>query len=59
MNRVNYRNGLQNFPILSIASFLQKTYALDDEFILSVDGNGSVRKWSIFSEIHNTGENEL
>lgn len=43
------RRYLQNFPIWSIVSFLQTNYTLENEFILSVDGNGSVRKWSTIS----------
>lgn len=50
------REYLQNFPIWSIVSFLQKSYTSEDEFILSADGNGSVRKWSIVSKTYNTGK---
>lgn len=53
---VNYRKYLQNFPIWNILTFLQKTYTSEDEFILSVDGNGSVRKWSTNSETYNIGK---
>ncbi|XP_025207535.1 WD repeat-containing protein 78-like [Melanaphis sacchari] len=51
---------LQNFPIWSVVSFLQKSYTSEDEFILSVDGNGSVRKWSSgASKIYNTEQMSL
>jgi hypothetical protein len=54
---INYRKQLQNFPIWSVVSFLQKSYTSEDEFILSVDGNGSVRKWSGgVSKTYNTGK---
>uniref|UniRef100_A0A2S2PVV5 Dynein axonemal intermediate chain 4 n=1 Tax=Schizaphis graminum TaxID=13262 RepID=A0A2S2PVV5_SCHGA len=51
---------LQNFPIWSVVSFLQKSYTSEDEFILSVDGNGSVRKWSGgVSKTYNTEQMSL
>lgn len=54
---INYhREYLQNFPVWSIVSFLQKSYTSEDEFILSADGNGSVRKWSIVSNSYNIGK---
>ncbi|XP_016659241.1 WD repeat-containing protein 78-like isoform X1 [Acyrthosiphon pisum] len=56
---VNEKN-LQNFPIWSVLSFLQKSYTSEDEFILSVDDNGSVRKWSGgVSKTYNTEQMSL
>lgn len=55
---INYRECLQNFPVWSIVSFLQKSFTSNDEFVLSVDGNGSVRKWSLVSKTCNTGKNK-
>ncbi|XP_022164666.1 WD repeat-containing protein 78-like isoform X4 [Myzus persicae] len=51
---------LENFPIWGVLSFLQKSYTSEDEFILSVDGNGSVRKWSGgVSKTYNTEQMSL
>ncbi|XP_025409164.1 WD repeat-containing protein 78-like isoform X3 [Sipha flava] len=50
---------LHNFPVWSIVSFLQKSFTSDDEFVLSVDGNGSVRKWSLISKNCNTEQMSL
>lgn len=58
VNRNNYREHLKNFPVWSIVSFSQKSFTSEDEFILSVDGNGLVRKWSIDSKTCNTGNNK-
>ncbi|XP_050439156.1 dynein axonemal intermediate chain 4-like [Adelges cooleyi] len=42
---------LKNFPICSIVSLMQKGYNKSEkEFVLSVDSNGTVRKWSITFE---------
>lgn len=48
---------MQNFPIWSVVTFLQKSYTSEDEeFILSVDSNGSVRKYSTDNKTYKSGK---